>query len=145
LVTSTPPTQTINRADLTDIDLMLKLGHPTLMFDIACSIMLIHEYIRSIHAMQQHPHRHIFSSITHTPQTRNIARLNIHLGKIKANNNSRFNGLADHLANTVADRHPHDTVYLKGAQRHVSHWIWPYTTQPNNPNSSTTHVYTNLK
>jgi hypothetical protein len=47
LVTCTPPTHTISRAELQAIDLGLKLRHHALLSDSACSLRLIHKYIRS--------------------------------------------------------------------------------------------------
>jgi hypothetical protein len=55
LITSTPQAHTINRAKLAAIDLGLKLSHPTLLSDSACSLRLIHKSIGSAHTMQQHP------------------------------------------------------------------------------------------
>jgi hypothetical protein len=57
LVTSTPPTHTIYRAELAAIDPGLKLDHHALLSDNAYSLHLIHKYIRSPHTMQQRPQR----------------------------------------------------------------------------------------
>jgi ribonuclease HI len=122
LVTSIPPTHTRNRAKLVAIYLRLKLGHPTILSDSACSLRLIHKHIRSPHAMQEHPHREILSSIIHTLQTRTTACLTTHLGIIKAHNNAKGNDLADYLANAVADGNAADAEYYKGAHTHLGHW-----------------------
>jgi hypothetical protein len=135
LVTSTPPTHAIKKAELAAIDLGLKLGHHALLSDSACSLRLTHKYIRSPHIMQQHPHREILSYILSPLQTRTTTGLTTHLGKLNAHNNSKGNNaIVDHVANTVADGQRPDAINFRGARTHIEQWTWPYTTQPDEPN-----------
>jgi hypothetical protein len=133
------------RAEVAAINLGLKLSHPGLLFDSACSLILIQKYIRSPNTMRQHPHGKVPSSVISTLRTRTAARITTHIGKIKAHINSMGNIHADHLANIVADGQPPDAIYFRGALTHLGHWTWPYTNQHNEPPPLKTLLYTNLK
>ena len=116
MVTSTPPSHTINRAELAGIDIGLQLGHTHLLTDSACSLRLIQGYLNCPSAYRHNIHRDTLLSITHTLKTRCESGIRTHLlGKIKAHNHSLGNDLADTLANQAADGHPPDTTYTIGS------------------------------
>jgi ribonuclease HI len=115
MVTSTPPSHTVNRAELASIDIGLQLGHTHLLTDSACSLRLIQGYLNCPSAYIHNIHRDTLLSITHTLKTRCDAGIRTQIGKIKAHNNSLGNDLADTLANQVADEHPPDTKYTTGS------------------------------
>jgi hypothetical protein len=106
LVTSTPPTHTMNRAELAAKDLKFKLGHSALLLDNVCPLRLFHKYIRTLHTVRQHPHRKIHSSIISTVQTHTTACITTHIGKINAHNYSMGNDHVDHVANIVLTDNP---------------------------------------
>jgi hypothetical protein len=133
------------RAEVAAINLGLKLGHPALLFDSACSLILIQKYIRSPNTMRQHPHGKVPSSVISTLRTRTAARITTHIGKIKAHINSMGNIHADHLANIVADGQPPDAIYFRGAHTRLGHSTWPYITQQSEPHPPETVLYASLK
>jgi hypothetical protein len=67
-------------------------------------------------------HRDTLISITHTLKARCESCIRAHFGKIKANNHSLGNDLADTLANLVADGHPPDKTYTKYRDVSIGHW-----------------------
>jgi hypothetical protein len=101
------------------IDPGLKLGHPALLSDSACSLQFIHKYIRSPHTMRQHFHREMIFSIISTLQTRTAAGLTTHLGKVKAHNNSMGNDQIDNLTDLFAHDQPPDATYFIEVPTHV--------------------------
>jgi ribonuclease HI len=129
-VTSTPPFHTINRAELTGIDIGLQLGHTHLLTDGACSLRLIQGYMNCPSAYRHNIHNDTLDSITYTLKTRCESCTRAHLGKIKAHNHSIGNDLADTLANQVADGHPPDTTHTTGSHVSIGYWTWPYTLIP---------------
>jgi hypothetical protein len=80
LVTSTPPSLTINRVELAGIDIGLQLGHTHILTDSACSLRLIQGYLNCPSAYRHNIHRDTLSSITHTLKTRCNAGIRTHLG-----------------------------------------------------------------
>ena len=110
----TPPSHTINRAELAGIGTGLQLGHTHLLTDSACSLRLIQGYLHCPLAYRHNIHRDTLLSITHTLKTRCDAGIRTHLYNIKAHNHSLGNDLADTLANQDADGHPPDTTYTTG-------------------------------
>jgi ribonuclease HI len=122
LVTSTPPSHTINRAEISGIDIGLQLARIHLLKDSACSLRLIKGYLNCPPAYRHNIHRDTLHSITHTLKTRCDAGIRRHLGKIKAHNHSLGNDLADTLANQVAEGHPPDTSYTTGSEFTIGHW-----------------------
>jgi hypothetical protein len=122
-----------------------QLGRHALLLDSACSLCVIHEYVRSPHTMQQHPHKETLSSIISILQTRTTAGLTTHLSKIEAHNKSKGNEIIDQLANIVANGQPHDAIHLCGVHTYLGQWTCPYTTQSDEPNPPKTLIYTNLK
>jgi ribonuclease HI len=145
LVTSTPPSHTINHAELAGIDIGLHLGRTHLLTDSACSLRLIQGYLNCPSAYRHNIHRDTLHSITHTLKTRCDAGIRTHLGKIKAHNHSLGNDLTDTLANQVADGHPPDTTYTAGSEVTIGHWSWPYTLIPQTLGDPIPYKYTNLK
>jgi hypothetical protein len=113
-VTSTPPSHTINRAQLAGIDIDLQLGHTLLLIDSACSLRLIQGFMNCPSAYRHHIHRDTLDSITHALKTHCYSDIRTHLCKIKAHNHSLDNDLADALAHKGADGHPPDTTYTTG-------------------------------
>jgi hypothetical protein len=105
-VTSTPPSHTINRAELVGTDLGLQIGHTHLLKDRAFSLRLIHGFMRCPSAYRHHD---TLESITHILYTRCTSGIRTYLGKIKAHNHSIGNDRAETLVNQAADRHPPDT------------------------------------
>jgi hypothetical protein len=67
LVTSTPPSHTINRAELAGIDIDLQPGHTHLLTDSACSLRLIQGNMNCPSAYRHNINRDTLFSITHTP------------------------------------------------------------------------------
>jgi ribonuclease HI len=112
LVTSTPPSHTINRAELAGIDIGLQIGHTHLLTDNnACSLRLIQGYINCPSTYRHNIHRDTLMSIAYTLKTRCESGIRTHLCKVKAHNHSLGNDLVDTLANQVAGGHPPDTTY----------------------------------
>jgi hypothetical protein len=98
LVTSTPPSHTINRAELAGIAIGLRLGHTHLLMDSACSLRIFTQgYMYCPTAYRHHIHRDTLDSMTHTLKTRCNFGIRTDLGKIKAHNHSIGNDLADTL------------------------------------------------
>jgi ribonuclease HI len=145
LVTSTPPSHTMNRAELVGMDIGLQLGRTHLLTYSACSLRLIQGYLNCPSAYIHNIHRDTLLSITHTHQTRCDAGIRTHLGKIKAHNHSLGNDLAYTLANQVADDHPPDTTYTTCLEVTIGHWTWPYTLIPQTLGEPVLYRYTNLK
>jgi ribonuclease HI len=144
-VTSTPPSHTINHAELAGIDIGLQLGHTHLRTDSACSLRLIQGYSNCPSAYRHIIHRDTLLYITHTLKTRCDAGVRTHLGKIKAHNNSLGNDLADTLATQIADGHPPDTTYTTGSEVSIGQWTRPYTLNPQTLGEPVPHRCTNLK
>jgi ribonuclease HI len=145
MVTSTPPSHTLNRAELAGIDIGLQLGRTHLLSESACSLRLIQGYLNCPSAYSHNIHRDTLLTITHTLQTRCDASIRTHLGKIKAHNHSQGNDLADTLANQVADGHPPDTTYTTCSVVTIGHWTSPYTLIPQTLGEPIPYRYTNLK
>jgi hypothetical protein len=145
MVTSIPPSHTINRAELAGIDIGLQLGHTHLLIDSACSLCLIQGYLNCPSAYRNNVHRDTLLSITHTLQTRCNACISKHLGRIKAHNHSLGNDLEDALAYHVADGHPPDTTYTTGSNVSIGHWTWPYTRILQTLGDHIPYRYPNLK
>jgi ribonuclease HI len=122
LVTSTPLSRTINRAELAGIDICLQLGHTHLLTNNACSLRLIQGYLHCPSAYNHNIHRETLLSITHTLKTRCDSGIRTHLGKIKAHNHSLGNDFVDTLANQAADGHPPDTTYTIGSDVPIGYW-----------------------
>jgi hypothetical protein len=113
--TFTPPSNTINSAELAGIDIGPQLGHTHLLTDSACSLRLIQGYMNCSSAYRHIIHRDTLRSITHTLKIRcEPAGIRTHLVKVKAHNHSLGNDLAYTLANQVADGHSPDTTYTPG-------------------------------
>jgi ribonuclease HI len=145
LVTSTPPSHTINRVELAGINVGLQVGHTHLLTDIACSLRLIQGCMNCPSGYRHNIHRDTLISVTNTLKTRCESGIRTHLGKIKTHNHSLGNDLADTLANQVADGHPPDTTYITGSDVWIGHWTWPYTLIPQTLREPIPYKYTNLK
>jgi hypothetical protein len=89
----------------------------------------------------QHPPRH--APLRHTHPQNPLPRM--HLGKIKAHNQSLGNDLADTLANRAADGHPPDTTYTTYSDVSIGHMTWTYTLIPQTQGEPIPYKYTNLK
>jgi hypothetical protein len=111
MVTSTPPSHTISRAELAGINIALQLGHTHLLKDNACSLRLIQGYMNCPSAYRHNIQRDTLLSTTHALKIRCESGIRTHLGKIKAHNHSLGNDLAVTPANHAADGHPPDTTY----------------------------------
>jgi ribonuclease HI len=122
LVTSTPLSHTINRAELASIDIGLQLGHTHLLTHSACSLRLIQGFLNCPSAYRHNIHRDTLLSTTHTLKTRRDAGIRTYLGKIKAHNHSLGNDLADSLANQIADGHPPGATYTTCSDLSIDHW-----------------------
>jgi ribonuclease HI len=127
MVNSTPPSHTINRAELAGTDIGL---HTHLLTDSACSLRLIQGYMNCTSTYRHNIHRDTLNSITLTLKTRCESGIRTHLGKIKAHNHSLGNVLADTLATQAADGYPPDTTYTTCLDASIGHWTWPYTLIP---------------
>jgi hypothetical protein len=79
-VTSTPPSHTINRAEL--IFIGLQLGHTHLLTDCGSSLYIIQGYLKCLSAYRHNIQRDTLLSITRTLKTYCNAGLRTHLGKI---------------------------------------------------------------
>jgi hypothetical protein len=145
MVTSTPPSYTINRAELASIDVGLQLGHNHLLTDNTCSPCLIKGFVNCPSAYRHHIHRDTLDFITHTLKIRYKLGIRTHLGIIKAHGHSIDNDLADTLANQVGDGHPPDTTYTTGSDVSIGHWTWPYTLISQIMGEPTHYKYVNLK
>jgi ribonuclease HI len=103
LVSSTPPSHTINRAELAGIDIGLQIGHTLLLTYSACSLRLIQGHMNCPSAYRHDIHRDTLFSITHTLQARGESGIRTRICKIKAHNHSLGNDLAYTLAYRAAD------------------------------------------
>jgi hypothetical protein len=127
LATSTPPSHTINLAELAGIDLGLQLCHTRHITDKACSLRLTQGFMRCPISSRKHNPR-----INHTPPPhRCTSGIRTHLGKIKAHYRSLGIDYADTLAIQVADEHHPNKIYITGLKASIGIWIWPpYTLIP---------------
>jgi hypothetical protein len=121
LVTSTPPSHTIIRAEFAGIDIGLQLGHTHLLTDSAFSLGLIQGYMTYPSAYRHNIYRDTLDSITHTLKTRRESGIRTHLRKIKAHNHSIGNDLAGTFVNQVAYGHPPDTAYTTGSYASIAY------------------------
>jgi ribonuclease HI len=119
LVTSTPPSHTINRAELAGIDIGLQLGHTHLLTNSACSLRLIQGYLNSPSAYRHNIHRDTLLSITHTLKTRCDA--------LKTTPSHPQNTLKTHITNTNTQNTPNTK----------------HTNTPNTPNTNTQNTLKN--
>jgi hypothetical protein len=81
--------------------------------------------------VQHHPRREIlFYVISIGLQAHALHGLTTYIGETEAHNNSNGDGMADLLANAVADGQPHDAIYVKGAELSLGHWTITSTITP---------------
>jgi ribonuclease HI len=114
MVTSIPPSHTINSAELAGIEIDLQLNHTHLLTDSACSLCLSKGLMRCATAYRHHIHREALELIPHALHTRSKSGIRTHLCKIKAHNHSLGNDHADALANQVTHGHNPDTTFTTG-------------------------------
>jgi hypothetical protein len=145
MLTSTPPSHTINRAELAGIDIGLQLNHTCLLTDNACSLRLIQGFMNCPSAFRHHIRRDALALITHTLKTCCTPCIRTRLGIIKVHNHTIGNGLANTLANQVSDGHPPDTNCTTDSYLSIGTWTWPYTIIPQTLGVPQSHRYTNLK
>jgi hypothetical protein len=120
-MTSTPPSHTVNRAELAGIDIGLQLGRTHLLTHSACSLPLMIGSMNCPSAYRHNIHRDTLRSITHTLNTRCELGIRTHLGKINVHTHSLGNDLADTLANQVADGHSPDTTHTTHSDVSIGH------------------------
>jgi hypothetical protein len=107
---------TINQAELVGIDIGMQLGHEHLLNDNACSILLFQGHMHCPTSFRYHIHRETFKSITNNLRKNPSRCWYSHTPRqVKTHNSSYVNGLADALANQVADGKQHDASYSTGS------------------------------
>jgi hypothetical protein len=145
LLTSSPPSHTINRAEFAGIDIGLQLGHTPLLTDSACSLRLVQDFMNCSSAYRHHIHRDTLDLIAHSLKTRCKSGIRTHLGKVNAHHHSLGNDLVDALAKQVADGHPPDTTYTTDLHVSTGTCTRPYTLIFQILGEPMPHMYTDHK
>jgi hypothetical protein len=88
LVLSSPPIQTITRAEFAAHDVGLDAGVTHLLTDNACSLRLIQKYFRLSTSLQHHLHKDVLQAIHDKIKHRTDLGTLAHLSKIRVHNGS---------------------------------------------------------